>query len=74
MAPTCTPGHSDPTQDLPAQAGRASEGGCGGERATRCSGDPGNAQKGLGDHLIVSAVPDGSAVVKRKSGASAELG
>ncbi|KAK5930763.1 hypothetical protein CgunFtcFv8_026976 [Champsocephalus gunnari] len=25
MAPTCTPGHSDPSQDLPKQAGRASE-------------------------------------------------
>lgn len=25
MAPTCAPGHSDPSQDLPSQAGRASE-------------------------------------------------
>lgn len=55
MAPTCAPGHSDPSQDLLNQAGRAREqqgtGGCRGERAACCSGDPGSLDK-AGDRLI----------------------
>lgn len=76
MAPTCALGHSDHSQDLQNQAGRASEGQgagrCRGWRAACCSGDPGNVWKALGGLLIVTAGPNSLAVVSRKTRALAE--
>lgn len=77
VAPTCAPGHSDPSQDLLKQAGRAivrpRTGGCKGLRAACSSGDPGNAWMRLGIIWLFQRTLDGLAVVNRKNGASAEL-
>ena len=79
MAPTCAPGHSDPSQDLLNQAGRAGEGqgagGCWGRGGCTLLRWPRKClDKAGGASDCLKRAPDGSAVVNRKTGAIDELG